>query len=66
MQPILSEGEKRPAGTIAEQRDRDDHIGEMVPLRDREEPRQQHLIGEEPRRGERNCDEQHASPALCP
>ena len=65
-QPTLGEAEKCPAYAIAEQRDRDDHIGEVMPLNDRKEAGQHHLIGEQPRRNQRDRDERYArSIAYC-
>jgi hypothetical protein len=45
-QPILEEREKAAARAIAKQGAADRHIGEVVPLDDREEVDQQHLVGE--------------------
>ena len=44
-QAILKEREKAAARAVAEQGDADRHVGEVVPLDDREEAGQQHLEG---------------------
>src|SRR6266851_5791419 len=57
---MLDEHQKGSAGTIAEQRHADDHVSEVMPQRDSEQPREQDLIGEG-RRGEQRdgCEYWH-------
>ena len=62
LQTILRECQKRPARAVAEQRDRDDHVGEVMPLDDREEAGQQYLVSQQPGRDQRDRDERHAQP----
>jgi hypothetical protein len=45
-QAILKQGQKAAARAIAEQGDADRHVGEVVPLDDREEARQENLVGQ--------------------
>jgi len=42
-QPPFPCGQQRAARPVAEQRDADGHVGEVIPEREREEPRERHL-----------------------
>src|SRR5258708_36904138 len=49
-QTVARRCEECTTRTVAKQRDTDDHVGEVMPLNDREEASQQHLEGEGPSR----------------
>ena len=53
-QPATGERQETAAGAIAEQRDGDHHVGEVVPLADGVEPDQQHLVADRPGRDQRD------------
>ena len=52
------EGSARPE---AEQGNADDHVGEVVPLNDGEQPNEQDLVGQDPGREERDRQDRHVS-----
>src|SRR5262249_60781423 len=56
-QTVACDREERTTRTVAKQRDADDHVGEVMPLNDREEACQQHLEGEGPSRHQRDSQE---------
>jgi hypothetical protein len=58
---VARERQGRAAGAEAQKRHRDDHVGEVVPARDREEPHQEDLIGKDGRRDHRHRQEQGAA-----
>ena len=43
----LRQRQRRAARAETQERDGDDHVGEMVPADDREEPHQQHFVGDD-------------------
>ena len=57
-QAMLDEYQERSAGTVAEQRQADDHVGEVVPQGDREQARQKDLVGDGRQREERDGHKQ--------
>src|SRR5215510_11462696 len=64
-QTVARDREECTTRTIAKQRDTDDHVGEVMPLNDREEASQQHLEGEGPSRHQRDSQEgQHRISAI--
>ncbi len=46
LEDVLPQRDQCTADTVAEQRDADDEVGEMVPLDDREKAHQQHFVSE--------------------
>jgi hypothetical protein len=44
LQPLAQQGDAGARRTVAEQRHADHHVGEVVPLDDREQPREQDLV----------------------
>ena len=57
-QTVARDREECTTGTVAKQRDTDDHVREVMPLNDREEASQQHLEGEGPSRHQRDSQEE--------
>ena len=54
LDPILEDREQGTADAESEQRDADRQVGEKMPLDDREQPDQQHLVGQDRRRDHRH------------
>ena len=59
LQASAGEGQKRAARAVAEQRDADHHVSEVVPLDDREQAREQHLVREHRGRDQADREQPH-------